>query len=465
MSTAGTSATGGTGVARGLVGEGVVLLLLWSGLAMAQGPREPGPPSQPPTSVAGQVVDVASGTGVVGVLVELWHSGAPLLLPGSGSADGPGRWRQTTDDHGRFRFAALTAGSYRIHATAPGYLSGGYSPVHVATRPYEETSWLDVQIGERLEDLTIWLWSAGELRGQVRDQAGNPLVRVSIQLLRRAVEFGRVHWRIANNPVLTDDRGGYAFDRLAPGEYVVVLPRQREGWGQIENTRASRALSPSETAALERRTDGLAPDALVIPTVFYPGSPGLREATVITVRAGERREGVDLVASPRANEGPLTFSGRVVDGDGRPLDPGPTVRLLRADVSDDLTHLEGFVTTVAPDGTFSMAGLAPGAYRFVAWQFPSSGTNLTWGGLPSRTTIGATGYAPLPAAPTWTVDLPLQLESSRRDVVVPMHAAGHILGQADIDPAAPQPPRDLLPKVAAAQFRWNSAPRVGWICS
>ena len=91
--------------------------------------------------------------------------------------------RVMTGPVGQFVFHSLRKGSYRLSASAPGYVPGSYGQrrVNGPSKPIE------LDEGEHVGDATIKLWKYGAISGRVTDDAGEPAVGVSVRILRAQV--------------------------------------------------------------------------------------------------------------------------------------------------------------------------------------------------------------------------------------------------------------------------------------
>jgi hypothetical protein len=398
------------------------------------------------TFLAGRVIDRVSGAPVVGARVEVtWRPTARLGAKSpSTSASGSAALHQLSNEKGEFAFAKLPAGRYGIVVRKDGYLTGTYNPVPASSSPYSESSMLSLSPGERLDRVTLVLWPTGSIRGMATDAQNEAIVRASVQLFSREPAFGRLVWRHHSNATLTDDRGIYEFSRVEPGEYIVVLPRQRQGVGPLVSARASRSLSPEALAALEGKLSAQTGQA-EYPTTFHPGSPTLAGALIVNLGAGEHLTNINIVTAPAVSTR-VAVSGRVV---GAPLPLPPlTVRLVPQDAAPELADLEGLSSTTSKDGAFAFTAVPVGQYRLQAWVFPPavSATTLSWGTVPSGRNARPPG--PLPAGPTWLADVPISLDKPVAGLSVALNPAGRIIGQVRMDPAASPVPLDRLPGVA-----------------
>jgi hypothetical protein len=365
-----------------------VILAGVSLLAAPQGQRgapPPGaPPQQPPkgTSViAGQVIDSGTNLPIAGATIMM----NPRLAARAGGP-GPaaaGPIRLITGADGRFVIRDLLKGSYVINANADGYLGGSTGQ----PRPGATSEPVDVGDGERVTDVRIRLWKNAAITGTVVDEAGEPAVVTPVRVYRRVAVAGRVRYT-PTAYATTDDRGVYRASGLSPGDYVVAVPQTQatmpsaimdsmlqgiagggspitgalmdvmsSGGGAIRGTgvRVGDLMLSSEAGAAAPSSDGR---IFAYQTVLYPAAVSLSQASLITLKSGEERSGIDLqlrLAPTFRVSGNVSFPG----GTAGLL----TVRLTPA--TDDGTGDLGFdVATAATrqDGTFTFLGVPPGQF-------------------------------------------------------------------------------------------------------
>jgi len=316
---------------------------------------------QPTASVVGRVVDAATRVPIADVVVALTPYG------------GPQPPRVLTDADGRFAFWSVRAADYRLTATAPGYLEGGYRQGH----PLGAVTRLVMNANERVSSIEIRLWRLGAIHGRVLDEDGEPLTGVTVRAFRLHDDT------LADRPiggVLTDDRGQYAISALAPGSYLVAAvfstvstPASSEGSARRPAPSGRAPSAPPVIrigdsvvrASSVGTTVGLLPRGAAVavrPTVYYPVASSPHEAIPLAIGPGTSLNGIDLVvpAVPA-----FRLSGRVV-GAALPA----TIRLRRSDAADPLIDEHGLgswpvdvaQTDTDASGAFTFAGVPAGSY-------------------------------------------------------------------------------------------------------
>jgi len=329
-----------------------------------------------PQAPARDATRAATGTATVsGVVVTDESAGRPLrrVRVSLQSADLRSPISAVTDDEGRFVLKAVLAGHYTVLASRPGYVdtilgapSGSFLGAPVA-----------VTDGQQVTGLTIRMPRGGVITGTVRYPSGRPAGNVQIQVTPVTTVDGRRRTRFTTSltVAMSDDRGVYRQFGLAPGDYLVQM---MVGAGPGGLAQQIRQTPPNEATWAERLTT--APNAAgdagvanappagraVVPApIYYPNTPDIASARVITIGPGEERSGIDLVMEyvPTSR-----LTGKVFDADGQPR-PGVTVRLTGktgSSLVDMVGALVGRGGRTDDEGTFTIDGVTPGDYTLSA---------------------------------------------------------------------------------------------------
>ena len=277
------------------------------------------------------------------------QTGAPLrraqvMLLGSASLM---RRTATTDADGRYEFGDLPAGRYTVNVTKAGFVPLQYGQ----RRPQEPGTPITVSDGERVERVDFSLPRGAVIAVRITDDFGDPLAGAQVQVQR--YQYGpdgqrRLTTAGANNNFgmsATDDRGEFRVFGLTPGEYVVSA--------SFRNLLAAPGINPTDV------NEGFSP-------TFYPGTVSALEAQPVSVALGEEVSVQFSLVSARL----ARISGTVVDSQGRPA-VGAQVQLM---IFQGSAMTGGGGGQVAPDGTFSVAGVAPGEHSIeVRPQFRPGG--------------------------------------------------------------------------------------------
>jgi uncharacterized protein (DUF2141 family) len=305
---------------------------LWSIALGAQAP-----PPRDPASLPDRPAAVA-GTAVVRGRVMSADTGLPLRRAKVSLRDPrePQGRSVTTDAAGAFAFEAVPKGRYRLRASKARYVDTALG----ARRPGAPGRAFDLADGQKVENLTIALATAGVITGRVLDDGGEPMTGATVMALRRKAADGTGRFTPTSAYTRSDDTGAYRLFGLEPGRYYVSARLDGDRHGDDVDA------SPS----------GLAP-------TYYPSTPVASEAQPIDVTAGaEAAADIALVATRVT-----TISGEVFDAAGRPAFAG--IIMLRP--GSDATAADSAVAVVRPggNGAFTLSGVAPGDYTMMVRVF------------------------------------------------------------------------------------------------
>jgi protocatechuate 3,4-dioxygenase beta subunit len=239
----------------------------------------------------------------------------------------------TADAQGHFAFGGLTAGDYILSA------EGGFGTVFYGQMP-DPFNLSSISVGGENGDKSVVfrIVPRGVIEGTIRDEFGDPMVRVNVSMTRPVWRDGRTTMAQLGTKS-TDDRGRYRFGNLAPGSYVVCIDGGQNA--------AAPVPGPVDYAArVDSRTY-----ARTCNRVFQL-SPGQRAQVDLTP-----------LAAPT-----VTVRGHVRNA---PAQTGFSVNLISED--DNLVH--GGVTNAFVDGaqgTFTIRGVLPGRYRLRAQTYSNT---------------------------------------------------------------------------------------------
>ena len=308
-------------------------------------------------SISGVVREQATGRAPLrGVTVEL-----------QGANDNV-RATTYTDAAGRFAFADLAPGPYRVFFSKPAYLRAEYGAKRMGG---PGTS---VVVANADVAIETSIARGAVISGRVSNARGRPLNWTTIALVGVREVAGQPQLLSITSAmpkeVITDDRGEYRIYGLAPGTYFVAATPGGGGgaFSGRPTTDADIARAKDGTASTELRR---VPVESFAPT-FFPAAREFAGAQPITVAAGQERLGVDVTMglSPVAK-----LSGSVLASNGRPamgaqlavFPVGPYVPnadvVLSSAATGEATSGGGSVrTSVGQGGIFAISGLTPGQY-------------------------------------------------------------------------------------------------------
>jgi protocatechuate 3,4-dioxygenase beta subunit len=233
----------------------------------------------------------------------------------------------TTDAAGAFAFAAVPKGRYRLRASKARYVDAGLG----ARRPGAPGRAFDVADGQKVENLTIVLATAGVITGRVLDDGGEPMTGAVVMALRQRTVNGATRLEPSEHAGSTDDTGTYRLFGLEPGRYYLSV--------RADDDRFAPDVDASVT--------GLAP-------TYYPSTPVASEAQPIDVAAGAEAVADITLLATRVT----TVSGEVLDAAGRP----PIAGMVMLNAGSDGAAGRFQMAVVRPGGAFTLSGVAPGDY-------------------------------------------------------------------------------------------------------
>jgi protocatechuate 3,4-dioxygenase beta subunit len=205
--------------------------------------------------VTGVVRDAASGSPLAGATIYVDRS----------SRDGK---QISADSQGRFKAADLSPGSHTLTAEAPR--AQNTIPAYASRR-------VTVAAGQDVAGLDFLLVGRSEISGRVADQNNEPVSGATLTLVAREYSLGALRYVYADR-TQTDDQGKYTLKRVAPGRAYLLMAERKE--------RKMKAISDAPVDPKLRKP--------AVVSTYYPGASTIEGAQPITLRVGERREGVDL---------------------------------------------------------------------------------------------------------------------------------------------------------------------------
>jgi hypothetical protein len=175
---------------------------------------------------------------------------------------------------------------------------------------------------------------AGEIRGTVRDEFGDPVERATVELFRASTGAdGTVELSPVRLGGRSDDRGAYRIPRVAPGQYYLLTHGD--------------ALFPGEH-------------------IFYPGGVSFRDARPVQVAANELVTGMDFRMNPALG---VRLTGVVITSDGQPRN-STSVELTGREASGAAVAMRA--ASISRSGTFEFLNVAPGSYTISVRAVPQN---------------------------------------------------------------------------------------------
>jgi hypothetical protein len=381
--------------------------------------------------VAGLVVDATTGRPLGGAVVTLAiAAGADAVIPATAPTPAAAQRRgvAVANAEGRFVFRDVPAGAFTITTTLDGFAPG----MSGRKRPGGPGRSLQLADAARITNVRIEMWKLAAISGYVRDESGEPVVGLAMNVLRLVMNGGRPELTFSGGEA-TDDRGYYRAFNLMPGSYVVGF---RGNWNTISVAAADEygaAVTAGTAGAItsqwastgairiqgKRLTVGEwathfnewepaplpGPDGTVLryPNLFYPNAVSPSDATIITIAPGDERSGVDFTLGSVTA---VRVSGVLTGPEGPAAGHG--VRLYPAERSTPAFPVPVAYGQTDAAGRFALIGVTPGSYVVQAYRVQPAVTFRP----PSPAGAGAPpGARAEPAAGPTTVPVPLFAEA------------------------------------------------------
>ncbi len=156
----------------------------------------------------------APATGSVGGVVVQAGANFPVPLDGAHVelSGAPGSSISVrTDGQGRFGFANLPPGGYRLRVTRDGYIR----------QEYAKRAPIVIKPGAPHAPIIFEMQPAPSISGRVLGESGEPIGNIMVSALKAVYDSRGKRTFTALTTTLTDDRGNYRLYWLDPGDYIV----------------------------------------------------------------------------------------------------------------------------------------------------------------------------------------------------------------------------------------------------
>jgi Carboxypeptidase regulatory-like domain len=333
------------------------LLFIASILALFQGILSP---QSQNASVAGMVVKQGTDEPLSKATVTLYPAGLEGKIA---------TYSVTSDANGRFLFASVTPGVYRISADRFNYVRAEYGDraSNGCGTP------LLLIAGQQFSNARIVMLPAGVISGHLYDADREGLPNVSAHALKYVYENGRAVFTVVQT-VQTNDLGEYRLFGLTPGRYYVAAALETASIDLVKDLILDTTFIPAN-----RLSNAPVFDATVLSgsikgdrylPAYFPNGSDPSGARVIELRPGESIAGVDLTATFSHT---VRITGKVANSVSREIP-----RAMRLALVSRLAHPNSGApvrsASMKPDGTFEMVDVLPGPYFLVATGNDESGT-------------------------------------------------------------------------------------------
>ena len=270
--------------------------------------------------LTGKDVTLATGASISGVVSDESGNaieGVAVYSIASGCCSA-GSWAITAPD-GTYRLDGLEAGSYRVQFSKSdsAYITRYFG----GTGFYWSATLLTVDLGDALTGKNVVLHLGASISGVVTDSTGNPIEGVEVNANTEPCCSGY-------GSATTAADGSYTVDALEPGSYQVKFTK------------------PGSPYVSQ----------------YLGGSTSSVDATVLTVAAGEAVTGNNAILVTGGS-----ISGVVTDSTGTPVENAQVYAY------GNSAGATGSTATTAPDGSYTLDGLAAGSYIV---QFSKAGSSF-----------------------------------------------------------------------------------------
>ena len=320
-------------------------LLMLMGMVAPRLCAQAGAAGETKASIEGVVVSLPSGAAIRHAQVELF----------AGKNEEPA-YSMETDVEGRFSFADVAPGEYRLVGDKSGYTKPkgncGGSDVRNGDK-------IEITVGRKLTGVRLELLAPAAIEGTVYDANGEPVARADLNALRSIAQFGR-RTTATIGFAQSDDHGHFRLFYLAPGQYYVSVghdfPLEREDRPDAEDE---------------------GPDVKGFLPIYYGDTTDLSAATTIELKAGEEFSGADITVRPSEV---LRVRGRVLNGiTGEPLKEALTMIEPLDQALEGNRAGKMFFGVKREDGGYVESDLTPGRYALMAFT-ASPVDHHQWGG-------------------------------------------------------------------------------------
>lgn len=235
---------------------------------------------------------------------------------------------------GSFQFTGIEPGSYSLSADHLGFLNATYG----AKDRRDTGATLSLQPGQSINQLSLALTPEAVLTGRVVDSDGDPVSQVMVALKSQTWTNGKPEYQDRSQG-FTDDRGEFRIFNVEAGKYILSAQRHQ----QFMPTGQSDAR-----------------DQITFVQTFYPGTTSPKSASPIHLKAGQEIADIELhLLSMQA----FHVRGRVAGASPAELGSHRAFVTLRSE--DSSWWVSQRFQPLDKDGTFDIAGVAPGSYRLV----------------------------------------------------------------------------------------------------
>jgi protocatechuate 3,4-dioxygenase beta subunit len=295
---------------------------------------QPNVPPEQRCVVAGRVTNSLTSEPVKKATIRLSANraeggmrGLPLMTLLQSGGQG---YSTSTDSDGSFRIEGVNPGQYLLWVNRTGFLNTSYG----SKRPAQAGSAITLSPGQQLTNLAVAMTPQSVINGKVLDADGDPVPGGIVQALAPMWMRGKLRYTPRGSGQI-NDLGEYRIPNLPPGKYFVFAQMHN-------NTPAGEVITGK-------------PDIRPVRT-YYPSSIAFAGASPVEVTAGQDASGIDVrIQSVQTYH----IRGRV---SGLASNNAHERSVVNLTPRDDAFMVFNAQSSLLPDGSFDIAGVAPGAY-------------------------------------------------------------------------------------------------------
>ena len=258
-----------------------------------------------------------------------------------------------TDERGRFAFASVDPGTYKVMFSGTGYAKQDYGQRTIGAGGVP----LTLAPGQAKTDIVMRMMAVGALSGRIRDALGQPVAGVPVQLFRFTYDDTGKKAVQRVTTARTNDLGDYRMYYLSPGRYYMSAGNPP---GQNQENGFPSGLNGLMFGA-GYATQNRVPQNYTI--TYYPGTASENSAAPIDVQPGADLRGVDLMVSPQQS---YRVRGRVTDSRTGQPPQSASIQMIPQTSGDllDVIFTGGLGNSnyKAADGSFEFQNVSAGAY-------------------------------------------------------------------------------------------------------
>jgi hypothetical protein len=286
-------------------------------------------------TVAGKVLNAQGGASV---------AKAALTLRSEGSAR-TSKYVSVSGPDGAFLIDRVEPGTYSLYAEKRGFLTQH----HGARRAGGRGIPLTLREGDELKEVVLKLTPQATISGKVTDEAGEPVDKISVVLMRWGYSQGK-RVLVPAGGGLVNDLGEYRIANIGPGNYYLAAR------SNVTTTGFSLMHADAPSATLPE-----APEESY-QTTYYPSSISPEGAATVEVAPGVEIRGVDIQFRKAR-----VFRVRGLVEDGATGQAAAEARVaLVPEQPRSIWGMSSLGGRPIPGGEFEITGVLPGSYDLVA---------------------------------------------------------------------------------------------------